>query len=566
MKFQEKIKPKEDSFSKIVEELAKTNPDLYPEENTKNTKERLENLLRSFYRFSLKLARIIFIAGILNFGAPVVAGEKQEKEIKKVPKAGEVLELKKEEEKGITTPLYRGWRIKFLPLEINFQRDKLIYNVLRIICPIQVEKVVEKDMGSFKFEVPYEYARFFNIGKPLKPEDYEKVKEYVSKEIQRGLENKLMGLNLSRKAQEEIDKSIKKPEIEKFTVSGFASPEGPAEKGSFTIEPGKIDPENIKLARLRAENALGITMKSLEKLGIPKEKIDKILTEIKTEELQFTPEEMKELILLSKDWEGANPIEKIFNMIVDYNDEKIQDPKLVEKLHKIIASKRKVEIEIELKGREKIIYTIPVPLLLGLLPFLRFVRGERLLIGGSRRRRKIPSDEELLKSYKELLKTQQPQFKEKITVEPLSANPQEDKEFPHKVEQALVNDIYIFFDDEKTKERGLDYRALCNKMIQDFDNFKSDTDRKNYLARELLRLWREHDIKARKEAGWSEENITEGLDYENQPNQMLWALAHAEVLLKLIKEKMKNPNLDYQDIMSKEVEKYMDKKSKEGES
>lgn len=560
MKFQEKIKPKEDPLSKIAEELAKTNSDLYPKENTKNTKERLENLLRSFYRFGLKLARIIFIAGILNFGAPAVAGEKQEKEIKKVPKAGEILKLKKEEEKGIKTPLYRGWRIKLLPLEINFQKDKLTYNILRIICPIQVEKVVEKYMGSFKFEVPYQYARFFNIGKPLRPEDYEKVKEYVSEEIQRGLEYKLRGINLSRKTQEEIDKSIKeikKAEIEKINVSGFASPEGPAEKGPQTIE--QIDPENIRLARLRAENALGITMESLEKLGIPKEKIDKILTEIKAEELQFTPEEIKELILLSKDWKGANPIEKIFNMIVDYNDEKIQDPKLVEKLHKIIASKRKVEIEIKLKGREKIIYTIPVPLLLGLLPFLRFGRGERLLIGGSRRRRKIPS-------YEEFQKTRQPRFKEKITVEPLSANPQEDKEFPHKVEQALVNDIYIFFDDERTKERGLDYRALCDKMIQDFDNFKSDTDRKNYLARELLRLWREHDIKARKEAGWPEENITEGLDYENQPNQMLWALAHAEVLLKLIKEKMKNPNLDYQDIMSKEVEKYMDKKSKEVES
>jgi hypothetical protein len=563
MGFKEKIgSKKEGSFSEIAEELVKNDPNLYPRENIKNAKERLQNLLSSFYRFGLKLARIIVIAGILNFGAPAVAGEKQEKEIEKVTKAGEVLKLKKKEKKGITTPLYYGWRVKILPLEIDFKKDKLTYNILRIICPIQVEKVVEKDMGSFKFEVPYEYARFFNIGKPLRPEDYEKVKKYVSGEIQRNLENKLRGLNLSRKTQEEIDKSreeIKKAEIEKITVLGSASPEGPAEKGSSTIEPGKVDIENIKLARLRAENALGITRKSLEKLGIPKEKIDKILTEIKAEELQFTPEEMKELILLSKDWGGANPIEKIFNMIVDYNDEKIQDPKLVEKLHKIVASKRKVEIEIELKGREKIIYTIPVPLLLGLLPFLRFGRGERLLIGGGRRRRKIPS-------YEEFQKTQQPQFKEKITVEPLSVNPQEDKEFPHKVEQALVNDIYIFFDDEKTKERGLDYRTLCDKMIQDFDNFKSDTDRKNYLARELLRLWREHDIKARKEAGWSEENIAEGLDYENQPNQILWSLAHAEVLLKLIKEKMKNPNLDYQDIMSKEVEKYIDKKSKEGEN
>lgn len=78
----------------------------------------------------------------------------------------------------------------------------------------------------------------------------------------------------------------------------------------------------------------------------------------------------------------------------------------------------------------------------------------------------------------------------------------------------------IFFDNQDTIRRGLNYRELCDKMLRDFDRFESDYDREQYLARELLRLWREHDIVARREAGWSEDNIEDGLDYENQPNQI----------------------------------------------
>jgi len=53
------------------------------------------------------------------------------------------------------------------------------------------------------------------------------------------------------------------------------------------------------------------------------------------------------------------------------------------------------------------------------------------------------------------------------------------------------------------------------------------------------------------------------LPYENQPNQKLWALAHAKVILRLVKEKMNNPQLDYFDLMGRDIENYISEKTKE---
>jgi hypothetical protein len=589
----------EEKLKNIAEESTEKNQDFYKGQDKKTILERLKNTLETYKTLGKNVARIALIVGALNINSPsILKAENKKEEPAKIPTAEETLKLKEEvKETKEGTPWYKGWKLKQVVVEKN-EKGEWVFNPWKILLPLQVEKLSKnKYINNFEFKVPQEYSRLFDTGKPLREEDYVKIKNYVQRQIQKQLRDKLKGINVSETTKREFEKAEKTRNftLNHIEVSGYASPEGPFQKGPATIEPGQIDKENIKLAQIRAKNALEITEENLKELGI--QNVDKILGTIKVEELQFTPEEMQELISLSKNWGGATSFEKIFNMIVDYNDNKIQDSKTVESLHKIIASKRVVEIEGELSGEEKTIYTIPIPLLLFLIiPALRRKRKEEKPESATTEpgeitlrpktttetettpEEKIP-EREIISKLEDITTTtkqieQEKVFLakekieeetkiEKIKVEPLPDNPEEDPNFPNKVKIALVDDLYQFFDNEDTIRRGLSYRTLCDEMIKNFDRFESDSQRENYIARELLRLWREHDIKARREVSWSEENIADGLDYENQPNQRLWALAHAKVILRLVKEKMNNPQLDYFDLMGRDIENYISEKTKE---
>jgi hypothetical protein len=582
----------EERFISLAREIEKAgqNNEIYSD-YSENWFDRFKSSLKSYKRFGQKLARIGVLAGVLWSSMPAMPKEKTEEQPVSLPKVEEVVKMNvKKAERQESTPWYKGWRLNQVVVEKD-EKGNLVFNPLKMIAPIQIEKVVDKKSeNSFKFNVPYEYARLFNSAKPLSPEDHEKVQKYISKELQKKFEDKLKGLNLSIETEREI-KGPQKPELTELKVSGFASPEGPQQEGPSTIESKNIDKENIELAKLRAEQALGITVENLEKLGVDKKSIDQIVSEIKAEELQFSVEEFSKLTLLSKEWKGSTPLEKVFNMIVDYNDGKIKDQQKLKELHQILASKRKVEIEVGLKGEEKKIYAVPLPLLLlAALPFIRRREksseqpseqpleqpseqsSEQPSGGSSEKPFKQPSEsipEQNLKSTINIESSEQNLEPTIESINPLPVKPEEDSNFNEKVKIALVDDLYKFFDDQETIRRGLNYRKLCEEMLVNFNKFSSDYDREQYLARKLLQLWKEHDINARREAGWNESDIHQGLDYENQPNQMLWALAHAKVLLRLIKEKNKlqetGKKVDFLDLMSQDVENYMNEKSKDAQ-
>lgn len=450
----------------------------------------------------------------------------------------------------------------------------MFFNPLGLIAPIQLEKEnINKEQISIKFKVPYEYARFFNSAKPLREEDYQKIESYIRKQYQKTFKDRLSVLNISYETRAKLNKNERLYTLTKLESKGYASPEGLYEQGYETLN--RVDEKNLNLAKLRAEKSLELTKKVLGDIGISEEKINKVLENIKAEELQFSSEEWLELTILSKDYPGNLVLEKIFNMIVDYNDNKIEDKETLEKLHKIIGSKRMVEIETEFEGEEKTIYTLPIPFIIFLIPALRrFKRKKDESLKDEKEIKEIPFQEIPLKEEKsttpELIAEKKLGLEEEnekepektfIKVESFNIKPEEDKDFPEKVKVALCDDLYQFFDKPETIERGLDYRKICDEMFDNFDKFESDTDRENYIARRLLVLWREHDIKARRQAGWQEEGIDWGLDYENQPNQILWALAHAKTILRLVKEKrelkLKNEDKDYLELMARDVENYI---------
>lgn len=553
----------EERFISLAREIEKAGQsgELYPEDKEKWW-DRFKDHLKTYKRFTMKAVRVGVLTGVLMNTMPATNITEKVEEKPNVPKVEEVVKIKKEQSNiKQETPWYKGWRLNQVVIEKD-KDGKLYFNPLKLIAPVQLEKVSDqKTINNFKFSIPYEYARLFNSAKPLNSEDHEKVKKYISNELNKVFEDKIRGLNFSIETEQEINKDKKHPEIEKISVSGFASPEGLNQKGPETIEKGNIDKENIELARLRAEKALEITLEDLEKIGIPKDSVDKVLKEIKVEETQFSTEEFAKLTVLSKDWQGATPLEKIFNMIVDYNDGKINNPEIVKNLHEILASKRKIEIEGAFKANEKNIYSVPLPLLLCLLPFIR--KRERR--NEDNEKNNGQQDKQDKQEKEDLNKQEDKNFKkELINVEPLPVKPEDDEQFPEKIKISLCDGLYNFFDHPDTIRRGLNYRALCDEVNNNFEKFSSDNDREQYLTRKILYAWKEHDIIARREAGWSEENIAQGLDYENQPNQIYWALAHAKVLLRLIKEKrsfdQNGQSIDYINLMSKDIENYMNEK------
>lgn len=194
--------------------------------------ERFLSSIRAYKGWAKKIARIGVLAGVLSNAMPANVSEKVV-ERPDIPSVERVLKL--EEETKTTkqgTPWYKGWRLNQVVLE----RDKnvnLVFNPWGLIFPVQVEKVTDnKTLESLKFNVPQEYARLFDTAKPLSPEDYEKIKSYIAKEIQKVFEDKLRGLNFSIETRQEVGEGEKKsPQIREISVSGFASPEGPQQRG-----------------------------------------------------------------------------------------------------------------------------------------------------------------------------------------------------------------------------------------------------------------------------------------------------------------------------------------------
>ncbi|HEY4489914.1 MAG TPA: hypothetical protein VJC12_01510 [Candidatus Paceibacterota bacterium] len=454
--------------------------------------------------------------------------------------------------------------------------------------------------GVASTDIPYEYARQFDLSpearKNLNPGDYEKMEEAVKNDLSRRLVDQISGLSSNFWGEEGIAerrvRGIHGPEeehefkIKSIRITGHASPEGRDSSGAVTIRQGVVDAENIKLAAARASGGMDVLKEILIEKGVSNEEFDRLVA-VSSVEDQFSDQEMVELSGLSQNEEGAADDEKILNLVKKYNAGKIEDAAVKSKLDEIIGSKRRVTFEIEYENESASRYAIPIPLFLLLLPALSRLRipswlkkrkgdtpkepepikpiifspirtPKPIIVTPIRTPIKPPKIEEVIEEPEKIEEPEEINVKvietDKIPllVEETLTWDEDSEEFRKNQIEANANDLWVFFDDEDAVRKGLDYRAICDGIIARYDDFGGDNPakkREDYLTYTLLSVWRDHDLIGRQEAGWSKETINEGLDYENNPEQIKWARLHARSLLSLIEAKKTAPNLDYVEIL-----------------
>lgn len=429
------------------------------------------------------------------------------------------------------------------------------FNPWGLVFPGQLEFGKETtEEGKVRFEIPYEYSRLFDTGKPLDAADHEKLAEYIDQKLREEFADKIYGFDDDVYKTHHQNGAAENLKITGIAITGSASPEGHASKGPSTLEQGKADDENLTLALKRAETAMGLTEDSLKKLGITVEQLEGAAKAMGGKEIQFTDEEMGELTTLAAGEDGADPLEKIFNLTVKYNDGAIEDPQALAALNKIIGSKRKVAVTVSYEGNKDTTVLIPIPWII-FLPLLRRrsggAPGEITPTGPVKERLQLPG------------LVVPPKFKE------VNLPEQDSEEYKDMEERASIDDTYVHFDNPDTIRRGLDYHAMVDNLYFQYDEFKNDAEREEFLAAKILQGWKDHDRAARKEAGVSEEELDKGLDYENQDSQIKWAKMHAKTLFKLVKQKKEfeaqGKEYTYMELMTPEVVRLLKRRTGESE-
>lgn len=216
--------------------------------------------------------------------------------------------------------------------------------------------------SEISFDIPYEYARLFNIGKPMDKTDYEKLNKFVKEEITNQLKAQILAFSFDKEAFEkrfpgQLPEDVA-TEITNIRIIGSASPEA---RIPGSEQPGKIDKENLALSEeYRAKNAKESVMKALNEIGI---KYDQPIN-TKGVETQFSDAEIEALNTIAKECKK----EDIFSLIHDYNQGEIKNERAAKALDAIIGSKRNVSVYMEMKDGGSFLLIIPLPLLLLALP------------------------------------------------------------------------------------------------------------------------------------------------------------------------------------------------------
>lgn len=418
------------------------------------------------------------------------------------------------------------------------------FNWWSLMFPVQPE--IARNLSQVSQEeiyIPYTWSRLFDAGKeakmPLRPEDHEKTAHFLEQELQQRFADILRGVSKNvYKSHREGAESTSNLKIIDLQIIGTASPEGHEAQGPDTIKSGNIEPENIALARARGETGAALLGEGLKKLNASPEIMQKVreaANKVQTQEIQFTDEELKELAKLAQDQPGADDLEKIFNLIIDYNENKISPAQagVIAKLDQIVGSKRHVEIIVTYEGQQKEVWMMPLPWLV-LLP---------LLWPAFRRRKREAVPEQTEEKLSPIEETPQPETLPLVreTKLPSSAT----LEYQKMEVATTCDDLSLFLDAPRTKQRGLDYREMADELLKKYDSFPNDEERELFLTNMVLEQWKQHDILCRKEAGFDEKNLSDGLDYEKQPEQIKWAKMHAKVLHALVKDKRQSPDQDY---------------------
>ncbi len=235
-----------------------------------------------------------------------------------------------------------SWKAILEPIAFSFSKDT------------QRQRKIEID-------IPYEYARLFDVGQPLDEKDYNRLNNYIKQELLKKLGNAIVAFSFDKKTYKKKHPNWQKDleiEVSKIDIIGVASPEAQREE---SVEIGMVDPSNITLSKIRDKDAQQRLEKILKELNIPYD--NNFIKTIGYED-QFSEEEMDILLQIAKRQNIA-----LFDLIKKYNDGDI-DPQYKSLLDEIIANKRKVIIYIKLKKGGRKVVVIPVPFLPLLLPFL----------------------------------------------------------------------------------------------------------------------------------------------------------------------------------------------------
>lgn len=542
-----------------------------PEEIEKareTTRAREMGFMQKVYDTARPAMNAAIVAGALNFGAP------------KAPEVGgthvDKIAAVATEEKGSASAAERispkfvtkaeGEKGSLLPddLDIHFsspvkEKGKVrTFQFVRDWWKIGVPGFVEafwnrKAELKTTSNVPYEYARQFaedpKSGDPLHMGDVSRMAEHIKEEMQGSLADQFFTTFIAPETARGVYDAHHEPvnpqglHVKTIKVTGFASPEARGTGGMETS--AKQNQENIDLAKRRGETGMEATKQALKGMGFTDEQIKGAMEEVHGEVAMLSGEEIKELAEASRGYPGASVAEQVMNLVMDYNGNKIKDPQKLALMDRIYGEKRRITVEVEYDGNRKNVASIPIPLfLLALLtPFIRRrPRNEEPL------NPEPDSSNNGLNSDGNLPKNPAPSIVSPEAITPGFQKPQISDlirhtglppigtpEYEEMEEEAIANDLYIFFHRGGHDEVGFGYQTIAESLRINYAQFANDGERIDYLALIILRGWQETDTATRRRLGLAED----GLDYENQPEQIKWAKMHAAGLLDVVQARIK---------------------------
>jgi hypothetical protein len=588
----------------------------------KKSKERLKQTLRR-YSFAAILSAIALLPNLKAHGEKnevsmikIPGKEETVKRVKNIPLA--IQRLDEKIDKNLKWP---DFDLTFFKLNKD---GKLGFNWTSLIAPLNINIAWEKEGEDTETaDIAYHWSRDFNSAQASNEDDKQKLLDIMNEEFSQQFLDGLMGLDTSkdvfRYAHPEWQDEQSVRQITSLRIVGTTSPEGPEAKGPVTVKPGAEDAENQALGTRRAKDVAQIFPEFLKQHGIDEKILAETFKDIGSQEIQFTNQEMEELTQVANElgMPGSDNLERIFNLIKEYNEEKIEDNKILQKLDQIIASKRGAIIKMETQSKVKHYLIIPIPLLLLLLfkrpPWIarkKKEQGQKEQLQGEEKLPQPPSEidkekyrlgdgEEIeLSSYPKpslpiekykyyqkqletlpkinrknrqeindqrkkiegILPTIQAEMREILgksqpVFDKIDMPKTNSNEYKAMEEEVMLQDISRFWDDKNAIRRGIDYPEMATGIDRVKTIFKTESEQEQYLAMMILAAWEKHDKVARIEAGWHAADLGQGLDYHHQPRQIQFALMHAKKIIELNQAKKETPKTSYLELIDDETEK-----------
>lgn len=448
---------------------------------------------------------------------------------------------------------------RFTVLENGELKD----NYWALLAPIQVDASITKEVqGIAKADVPYLYARNFDLAKATNPEDQKKIVTYIEQQLKKELVDAVTYLDFSDNTEkvykarnESTTTHLNNLQIKSIKITGLASPEGPETKGSKSLLQGNVDQENISLAEKRAATIDPLVREALKNMGIN----ENLIADIGGLEVQFSDEELQSLGNLASEFAPKNLSEQdaMFWITKEYNEGNFKNnPEVQQQLNGIFASKRGITIEIEYENKQKHTVVIPLPLTLLLLLMVRPTASLFKSAFAKERdslkdiKLEVPEIDRYIFSERSegedvKKKLESREFKDLYNHAFEKVTP---REFGLMMERMFVDEIYRYKDDERTKKLGLDYNLIA-KVIRRRQEEKGEEIGAFEGTQILLSAWENYDRTVRDLEGLSKKEV---VAYNTDLSKIAWARLTAEELV-TINKKTKEGNRSFEEVLAETV-------------